>query len=32
LDNRQRKAVAAIGEKAHAEMLSYPPLGLTPFP
>jgi hypothetical protein len=25
LDNRRRKAVAAIGEQGHAEMLSYPP-------
>jgi hypothetical protein len=31
LDNRRRKAVATIGEQAHAEMLSYPPLGLTRF-
>jgi hypothetical protein len=32
LDNRRRKAVAAIGEQVRAEMLSYPPLALTPFP
>ena len=32
LDNRRRKAVAAIGEQGHAETLSYPPLVLTPFP
>jgi hypothetical protein len=31
LDNRRRKAVATIGEQGHAEMLSYPPLGLTRF-
>jgi hypothetical protein len=30
LDDRRRKAVAAIGEQGHAEMLAYPPLALTP--
>src|SRR6516225_8831954 len=32
LDNRRRKAVAAIRERDHGERLSYPPLALTPFP
>src|SRR6516162_7772772 len=32
LDNRRRKAVAAIREQGHGERLSYPPLALTPFP
>ena len=33
LDNRWRKAVAAIGEQGHAEMLSYPPFSRShPFP
>jgi hypothetical protein len=31
LDNRRRKAVATIGEQGHAEMLFYPPAGLTRF-
>jgi hypothetical protein len=31
LDNRRRKAVAAIREQGHGERLSYPPLALTPF-
>jgi multiple sugar transport system substrate-binding protein len=30
LDNRRRKAVAAIRERDHGERLSYPPLALTP--
>src|SRR5271156_6262960 len=30
LDNRRRKAVAAIGEQGHAEMLSYPPFSRSP--
>jgi hypothetical protein len=30
LDNRRRKAVAAIRKKSHGERLSYPPLALTP--
>jgi hypothetical protein len=32
LDNRWRKAVAAIRQQGHAEMLSYLPVALTPFP
>jgi hypothetical protein len=32
LDNRRRKAVAAIREQGHGERLSDPPLALTPFP
>jgi hypothetical protein len=32
LDDRRRKAVAAIREKGHGEKLSYQPLALTPFP
>src|SRR6516162_5551589 len=32
LDNRRRKAVAAIREQSHGERLSYPPLALTAFP
>src|SRR5271169_4749109 len=30
LDNRRRKAVAAIGEQGHARMLSYPPFSRSP--
>jgi hypothetical protein len=30
LDNRRRKAVAAIGEQGHAQMLSYPPFLRSP--
>jgi len=32
LDNRRRKAVAAIREQGPGERLSYPPLALTTFP
>jgi hypothetical protein len=31
LDNRRRKAVAAVGEQSHGARLSYSPLALTPF-